>query len=176
MRDGSAPDPAMLDGLLAAIAHRGPDGQGQLVRGDTALLHARLAIIDLTTGDQPLFSPSGAALVANAEIYNNPELRAAMGGVAFQTRSDCEPALFLYDQHGPGFAERLRGMYALAIHDPARSRVVLARDPFGIKPLYYIQTDRVFVFASELQALLAAGLSDPAENPIRRRLPLCLHP
>ncbi|MBN8889185.1 MAG: asparagine synthase (glutamine-hydrolyzing) [Rhodospirillales bacterium 70-18] len=157
MRDGTAPDPAVLDRLQAAIAHRGPDGHGRLVRGPVALVHNRLAIIDLVTGDQPLFAPSGAALVANGEIYNNPELRQAMAGTAFRTGSDCEPALWLYEAGGTGFADRLRGMYAIAIDDPPRGRLVLARDPFGIKPLYYITTPSLFAFASEPQALLAAG-------------------
>ncbi|MDE2574902.1 MAG: asparagine synthase (glutamine-hydrolyzing) [Rhodospirillales bacterium] len=161
MRDGSAPAPGVLDRMLAALAHRGPDGQGRLVRGDTALLHTRLAIIDLDTGDQPLFAPQGAALVANGEIYNNPELRQAMAGTPFRTRSDCEPAVFLYEREGPGFVSQLRGMYAIAIHDPARGRVVLARDPFGIKQLYYVATETLFAFASEPQALLAAGLARP---------------
>ena len=80
-RDGSPPDPALLDRLQAALAHRGPDGQGRLVRGGVALVQTRLAIIDLETGDQPLFAPGGTALVANAEIYNNPELREAMANI-----------------------------------------------------------------------------------------------
>ena len=77
-RDGSPPASALLAGLQGALAHRGPDGKGRLVRGGVALVHTRLAIIDLATGDQPLFAPGGSALVANGEIYNNPELRAAM--------------------------------------------------------------------------------------------------
>ena len=168
MRDGSAPDPAVLDRLLAAIAHRGPDGQGRLVRGDTALLHTRLAIIDLDTGDQPLFTPSGVALVANGEIYNNPELRQTMANTPFVTHSDCEPAVFLYERDGIGFADELRGMYAIAIHDPVKQRVVLARDPFGIKPLYYVATQHAFAFASEPQALRAAGFSHATIDPCRR--------
>jgi asparagine synthase (glutamine-hydrolysing) len=161
-RDGAAPETAVLDRLLAALAHRGPDGQGRLVRGDTALLHARLAIVDLVTGDQPLFAGAapgtGPALVANGEIYNNNELRAAMANTPFRTRSDCEPALWRYLSDGERFADGLRGMYAAAIHDPARGRLVLARDPFGIKQLYYAVTERGFFFASEPQALLAAGV------------------
>jgi asparagine synthase (glutamine-hydrolysing) len=167
-KDGSAPDPAVLDRLLAAIAHRGPDGPHRLVRGDTALLHARLAIVDLVTGDQPLFAPSGAALVTNGEIYNNPALRAAMAGTPFRTRSDCEPAVFLYDSEGPGFAARQRGMYATALHDQARDRLVLARDPFGIKQLYICETPALFAYASEPQALIAAGLARPGIVPARR--------
>ena len=161
-RDGAAPETAVLDRLLAALAHRGPDGQGRLVRGDTALLHTRLAIVDLVTGDQPLFAGAepgtGPALVANGEIYNNNELRAAMANTPFRTRSDCEPALWRYLSDGERFADGLRGMYAAAIHDPARGRLVLARDPFGIKQLYYAVTERGFFFASEPQALLAAGV------------------
>jgi len=160
-RDGRAPDPAMLDRLLAAIAHRGPDGQGRLVRGGVALLHARLAIVDLSTGDQPLFA-GNAALVCNGEIYNNPELRAAMAATPFRTRSDCEPALWRYLADGDRFADALRGMYALAIDDADRGRLVLSRDPFGIKQLYYTSNDRGFFFASEPQALIAAGLVVPA--------------
>ena len=167
-KNGSTPDPATLDRLLAAIAHRGPDGTGRLVRANTALLHARLAIIDLQTGDQPLFAPGGTALICNGEIYNNPELRAAMADTQFTTRSDCEPAVFLYERQGETFAQHLRGMYAIALHDPARNRVLLARDPFGIKQLYYTETPTTFAFASEPQALIAALLAAPAVDPARR--------
>jgi asparagine synthase (glutamine-hydrolysing) len=161
-RDGSAPDGRLLDRLAAALAHRGPDGEGRHVELNVGLVQRRLAIIDLATGDQPFHEAGGAALVANAEIYNYVELRAAMDGVAFQTRSDCEPALHLYRRHGLDFVQHLRGMYAIAIHDPAADRLVLARDPFGIKPLYYAETDRLFAFASEPQALIAAGLAGRA--------------
>ena len=171
-RDGAAPDAGVLDRLLAALAHRGPDGQGRLVRGGTALLHARLAIVDLTTGDQPLFAGrepgTGTALVCNGEIYNNPQLRAAMANTPFRTRSDCEPALWRYVAEGERFADGLRGMYAIAIHDPARDRLVLARDPFGIKQLYYAENDAGFFFASEPQALLAAGLVRVGIDPRAR--------
>jgi asparagine synthase (glutamine-hydrolysing) len=159
-RDGSPPDPALIERLIAALAHRGPDGQRRLVRGNTALVHTRLAIIDLVSGDQPLFAPGGTALVGNGEIYNNPELRAAMAGTPFCTHSDCEPPVFLYERHGVGFASNLRGMYALALHDPRQGRLVLVRDPFGIKPLYYTETGRHFVFASEPQALRSPGAVD----------------
>ena len=166
-RDGSAPEPALLRALRDAIAHRGPDGHGQLARGGTALIHARLSIIDLQTGDQPLFTPAGTALVANGEIYNDPDLRAAMPATPFRTRSDCEPAVFLAESEGIGFADRLRGMYAIAVHDPAAGRLLLARDPFGIKPLYYAATEHLFAFASEPAALLAAGLGARAAAPGR---------
>jgi asparagine synthase (glutamine-hydrolysing) len=168
--DGQEPPAFMLDRMLGAMAHRGPDGEGRLVRGGVALLQVRLAIVDLETGDHPLFGISndpigGTALVGNGEIYNNPELRRAMASTPFRTRSDCEPPVFIYDTFGTGFADRLRGMYALAVHDPLQKRLVLARDPFGIKPLYYAQTDTLFAFASEPQALLAAGLGSRTPRP-----------
>ena len=169
MRDGSTPPASLLDAMQAAIAHRGPDGHGRLVRGDTGLVHLRLSIVDLATGDQPLFAsgPDGPALVANGEVYNDPDLRAAMPGTRFATGSDCEPAVHLYARDGVGFAGALRGMFALAIHDPARGRLVLARDPFGIKPLYTMQTEAIFAFASEPQALLACRAAAPTAAPSR---------
>jgi len=160
-RDGSAPDPALLDRLAAAIGHRGPDGEGRTIVRGVGLVQRRLAIIDIAGGDQPLFEPGGAALVANGEIYNYIELRAGMTDVRFATQSDCEPPLHLYRRHGVDFASTLRGMYAIAIFDPLEDQLVLARDPFGIKPLYYAQTDRLFAFASEPQALFAAGILRP---------------
>jgi asparagine synthase (glutamine-hydrolysing) len=167
MRDGSPPEARALRALAAALAHRGPDGTAIAVQDAVGLVHRRLAIIDLQTGDQPLRAPGGAALVANGEIYNNPELRRAMAGAPFRTRSDCEPAAFLAESEGVRFTAKLRGMYAIAVHDPRAGRLVLARDPFGIKPLYYIQTDRLFAFASEPQALRAAGLAPSGIEPAR---------
>jgi asparagine synthase (glutamine-hydrolysing) len=155
--DAPLPDAAVLERLAAAIAHRGPDGSGHTVVGRVGLTHNRLAIIDLATGDQPLFAGS-AALVANGEIYNFRELRAAMPGVAFATDSDCEPPLHLWQRDGADYARALRGMYAIAIHERAARTVTLSRDPFGIKPLYIAQTERCLAFASEPQALLAAGI------------------
>ena len=171
---GSPPASATLDRLAQALAHRGPDGQGRHLGGGVGMVQTRLAIIDLETGDQPFYAevPGGGrtALVANAEIYNYVELRAAMTDTAFATRSDCESALHLYARHGPGFAAHLRGMYAIAIHDPkvAGGRVVLARDPFGIKPLYYAELETGLAFASEPQALIAAGLVAPALDAAER--------
>ncbi|MBM3555210.1 MAG: asparagine synthase (glutamine-hydrolyzing), partial [Alphaproteobacteria bacterium] len=160
-RDGAAPAGATLDALARALAHRGPDGQGRHVAGGVGLVHARLAIIDLATGDQPLFEPGGGALVGNGEIYNYIELRAAMATTNFRTRSDCEPPLLLHRHEGIGFARHLRGMYALAIHDAPSGRLTLSRDPFGIKPLYLAETPSGLAFASEPRALIAAGLVAP---------------
>lgn len=158
LSSGAAPpDPATLTTLIEALRHRGPDGNGQTVVGRVALLHNRLSIIDLVTGDQPLFA-GHAALVANGEIYNYRELRAAMPGVAFATNSDCEPPLHVWLQSGPDYASRLRGMYAIAIHERAQRSVTLTRDAFGIKPLYIAQVTGGLAFASEPQALLESGL------------------
>ncbi len=171
---GKAPDASILDRFADALAHRGPDGHGTYVGDDVALVQTRLAIIDLETGDQPLFAPgkedsSGdLALVANGEIYNYVELRDQMPDVEFSTQSDCETALYAYREHGLDFAEHLRGMYAIAIHDPTDGALVLARDPFGIKPLYYGISADGLAFASEPQALIAAGLATPAIDANKR--------
>src|SRR5205085_3200929 len=108
-----------------------------------------------------LYEPGGAALVANAEIYNYVELRREFPESSFATQSDCELPLHLYRRHGLDFTSHLRGMYAIALHDPAAGRLVLARDPFGIKPLYYVETREYFAFASEPRALISAGLVAP---------------
>jgi asparagine synthase (glutamine-hydrolysing) len=160
MKPGQAPDDAALRALSTALAHRGPDGEGQHVAGQVGLAHTRLAIIDLATGDQPLLA-GGAALVANGEVYNYRELREA-NALSCATQSDCEPPLHLYRRDGLGFVDALRGMYAIALKDRAQKRLVLARDPFGIKPLYLAETAQGLAFASELQALVAAGLVKPA--------------
>jgi asparagine synthase (glutamine-hydrolysing) len=159
--DAPPPDPAIAARLVAALAHRGPDGSGVHAAGPVLLAQTRLAIIDLATGDQPLFAPPDLALVANGEIYNHRALRAAMPSVAFATGSDCEPPLHLFRAHGLDFARDLRGMYAIALHDRAQRQVVLARDPFGIKPLYLADTAHGIAFASEPSALVAAGLVTP---------------
>ena len=166
LRPGQSPDSRVLDGLTRALAHRGPDGQGHHVLGNVALAHTRLAIIDLAGGDQPLFA-GPAALVANGEVYNNPELRAA-NSFSCVTGSDCEPPLHLWRQDGIGFADGLRGMWAIAIHDRSARRVVLSRDPFGIKPLYLAEVAGGLAFASEPQALVAAGLVAPRVRPAAR--------
>ena len=159
LRAGATPDPSVLEALSRALAHRGPDGSGHHATGSAALAHTRLSIIDLATGDQPLFA-GGAALVANGEVYNYRELRAG-NALVCATQSDCEPPLHLYRRDGLPFADALRGMYAIAIHDRAQRRVVLARDPFGIKPLYVCEVPDGIAFASEAQALIAAGLAQP---------------
>lgn len=156
---GEGPPERVLSKLAAALAHRGPDGRNTYRNGNVGMVHDRLAIIDLATGDQPLYEDGGAALVCNGEIYNYVELREEMRGINFRSQSDCEPPLLLYRRHGLDFLDRLRGMYALAIHDPRSRRLIVARDPFGIKPLYYVESAQGFAFASEAQALIAAELA-----------------
>jgi asparagine synthase (glutamine-hydrolysing) len=163
MEPGAAPPgPAVVTALARALAHRGPDGSGHSVVGRVALVHTRLAIIDVGGGDQPLFAGS-AALIANGEVYNYRELAAGMTGL--HTGSDCEPPLHLFRQDGCGYAGQLRGMFAIAIHDRADHSVTLTRDPFGIKPLYTAQVAGGLAFASEPQALLNAGLVGRAMRP-----------
>lgn len=159
LRAGAVPDAGVLKGLTDALAHRGPDGAGHHVVGNVALAHTRLAIIDLVTGDQPLFA-GGSALVGNGEVYNYVELRQD-NKLSCATGSDCEPPLHLFRRDGLRFAEALRGMYAFAIHDRANRQVVLSRDAFGIKPLYMAETAQGIAFASEPQALVRAGLVKP---------------
>jgi asparagine synthase (glutamine-hydrolysing) len=161
------PDAVTLMALTRALAHRGPDGSGHTVVGNVALAHTRLAIIDLAGGDQPLFAGS-AALVGNGEVYNYRELRQGLPGVRFATNSDNEPPLHLWLREGAGYARHLRGMYALAIHERAGRTLTLSRDPFGIKPLYIAQTPSCLAFASEPQALLAAGIVPRAVRPAAR--------
>lgn len=159
VRDGKSPDASILDSFADVLGHRGPDGEGKYLAGSVAMVQTRLAVIDLKTGDQPIYESGGGALIANAEIYNYLELRAELASVPQSTQSDCEPPLHLYRRDGLSFTDSLRGMYAIAIHDPVDARLVLARDPFGIKPLYYVETADHFAFASEPQALLAAGMA-----------------
>lgn len=160
---------ALLDRMAAALKHRGPDGLHSHVAGSIGLAHARLAIIDLTTGDQPLFGPDELVLVANGEIYNDLDLRASLKDKPFKTGSDCESPLFLYQSEGSDFAARLRGMYAIALADPAHDRLTLCRDPFGIKPLYLCEGPFGVAFASEPRALLRTGLALPLVNDAKMR-------
>lgn len=166
-KDDTRASEAVLDAFGKSLLHRGPDGSGRHLTRNIGLVQTRLAIIDLETGDQPMYGPGGTVLIANAEIYNYVELRQELGDV-FATRSDCEPILHLYARDGLGFTEHLRGMYATAIYDPAESQLVLSRDPFGIKPLYYMATDAAFYFASEPRAFFDAGLLAATVDPMTR--------
>ncbi|MBS0274027.1 MAG: asparagine synthase (glutamine-hydrolyzing), partial [Proteobacteria bacterium] len=157
MADGKTPPFSTIDTMLTAMAHRGPDGHGRYDAPGIALAQARLAIIDLQTGDQPLFGPNGSVLVANGEIYNYIELKTEFPGVNFATKSDCELPLYAYARDGSHFAHDLRGMYGMAMR-AGEGTTYLSRDPFGIKPLYYAQIEDGVLFASEPEILLKTGL------------------
>lgn len=168
-------DARVVERFADVLAHRGPDGQGSYSNGACTFVHTRLAIIDIKGGHQPFIARrengTEVALMANGEIYNNLELRQAMTDTAFTSLSDSEPPLYLYLKHGVDFVHQLRGMYAIAIWDAGFERLVLSRDPFGIKPLYYAQTEKGFAFASELQALVSKDLCAAKLNrPIRDEL------
>jgi len=158
--DGAQP-PAPFDSFLRALGHRGPDGEGRYAASGVGLVQTRLAIIDLVTGDQPLYGEDGTALVSNGEIYNFIELKQAFPSGLFKTKSDCELPLATYARDGADFTSALRGMYAIALHDARDHVLYLARDPFGIKPLYYAEYSGGIVFASEPQAILKTNLVAP---------------
>jgi asparagine synthase (glutamine-hydrolysing) len=154
--DGSPVDAGPLEAMNETLHHRGPDSAGSVVDGPVALAVRRLSIIDIAGGDQPIGNEDGSIqVVQNGEIYNHIELRAVLERQrhVFRTASDTEVLVHLYEQHGPGFVRELRGMFAVALWDSKRRRLVLARDPFGIKPLYYSTQGGTLAFASELKAL-----------------------
>ncbi|MBQ1515927.1 MAG: asparagine synthetase B, partial [Lachnospiraceae bacterium] len=139
------------------IAHRGPDGAGMYVDEDIALAHRRLSIIDLEGGAQPMYNEDGSLVVVfNGEIYNYRVLREELlaAGHVFGTNSDTEVLLHGFEEWGDELPTKLRGMFAFAIWDIAKKELFLARDHFGIKPLYYAQMGGAFFFASEIKAFL----------------------
>ncbi|MFI9600047.1 asparagine synthase (glutamine-hydrolyzing) [Streptomyces sp. NPDC052043] len=143
--------------MLAAVAHRGPDGSDWCHRDGVTLAHCALTFVDPERGTQPFVSASGSTVVVfNGEIYNHADLRAEMraAGVRLRTGSDTEVLVELYELYGTRMLERLRGMFAFALHDARSGRTVLARDPMGKKPLYYARVRDGIAFASELTALL----------------------
>lgn len=152
-----------LDAMVEALAHRGPDGAGVHIDGPCALGHRRLSIIDHENGSQPMRSPRdpGLAISFNGEIYGYRELKRSLPDYPFRTRSDTEVVLALYETHGLDFLGRLPGMFAFAIWDARRQRLVCARDRFGEKPFYYtLGEDGEFAFGSGLAALRAGGRWD----------------
>jgi asparagine synthase (glutamine-hydrolysing) len=153
----SGPDPAALAAMNDTLVHRGPDSEGTMIEGPAGLAMRRLSIIDLAGGDQPIANEDGRIqVIQNGEIYNYRELRDELigRGHSFSTHSDTEVLVHLYEERGPAFVEALRGMFAIALWDARKARLLLARDRFGIKPLYYRVSGGVISFASELKALL----------------------
>ena len=144
--------------MCNAIAHRGPDDWGTFVEGGLGLGMRRLSIVDLAGGHQPMTNEDGTVVVVfNGELYNFPSLYAELvdKGHRFRTRSDTEALVHLYEEHGEQMVARLRGMFAFAIWDRSRQRLLIARDHFGQKPLFYTEKSGQLAFASEIKALLA---------------------
>lgn len=153
------PDQQLLWRMINLLAHRGPDRQQVCRVGHFGLAHARLSIIDLENGDQPMVSADGRFfLAANGEIYNFIELRRELEGFGcrFTTNSDCETIMHAYAVYGDDFLSRLHGMFAFALYDSHAGALILARDRLGIKPLFYASLANRFIFASELKSLLPA--------------------
>jgi asparagine synthase (glutamine-hydrolysing) len=164
-----------LRSMCGALVHRGPDDEGFYTDPDVGLGMRRLSIIDLEGGQQPISNEDGTVhVVFNGEIYNHRELRSDLrnAGHRFTTRSDTEVLVHLYEDHGVEMVHRLRGMFAFALWDERRSRLFLARDRLGIKPLYYTVRDGELAFASELKALAPFLRSTPEID--RRSLGLYL--
>ncbi len=156
--DNRPADPVVLQQMTAALAHRGPDGDGHWLAENVALGHRRLAIIDLSTAaQQPMISADGRYVLSyNGEVYNFRELRAELTAIGYQfcSNTDSEVVLYALAAWGTAALERFNGMFALALWDCKERRLLLARDRYGIKPLYYSRQNRDFAFGSEQKALL----------------------
>jgi asparagine synthase (glutamine-hydrolysing) len=163
---GSRPDPQRLAAMVATLRHRGPDDRGSFTDGPVALGAARLSIIDVAGGHQPITIDGGITVAQNGEIYNYLELMDELqrAGRVFTTACDTEVIAHLYALHGVAGFAKMRGMFAVAIWDAPRGRLVLARDRVGKKPLYYLQNGDDLLFASETKAILAALDQVPAAN------------
>ena len=161
-------DLSTLGRMAAAIRHRGPDGYGFYSAAQVGLAHVRLSIIDRAGGAQPMEDAGGPVLVYNGEVYNYRELRAELQalGHAFHTTSDTEVLLRAWQAWGPGMLERLNGQFAFALWDRAEETLFLARDRFGVRPLYYAEPGDDLVFGSEAKAIFASGEVAAAPDPV----------
>jgi len=151
----------VLESMTATLTHRGPDSAGFYLKDRVGLGFRRLSLIDLTGGNQPLFNEDNSlVLICNGEIFNYRELRVDLTkkGHRFRTNTDVEVLLHLYEEHGTEFFDKLNGQFAFALYDERQDQLLLARDHFGINPLYYALVDDNFVFGSEIKALLAHPL------------------
>lgn len=161
-------DKELIVRMTDTIAHRGPDDHGYFHDGDVHLGHRRLSIIDIAGGRQPMMNKDGSlVIIYNGEIYNFKELRSSLEqkGHVFQTSSDTEVLLRLYEVLGPKALKKLNGMFAFAIYDRNKKEIFLARDRIGIKPLYYLQVGNRFLFASETKSLFCYREWSPSINP-----------
>src|SRR3989338_9733691 len=146
-----------LSRMVKALAHRGPDDTGVFIENDVALGANRLSIIDLAGGHQPLHNEDKTIwLVCNGEIYNFMELREYLSkkGHVFYTKTDTEVIVHLYEEYGDGCLNKLEGMFAFAIFNQKKKELFIARDRFGIKPLYYYADNSQLIFASEIKSIL----------------------
>lgn len=162
MRGNDAPTPAELAAMVGPLHHRGPEATGAALDDRCGLAMARLSLVDLAGGMQPLRLPDDSGwLVTNGEIFNHHELRRELraGGHRFATGSDCETILHLYEERGLEFVNALNGDFALALWDRRRRRLVLARDRVGVRPLYWTQAGGRLLFASEIKGLLGGGVA-----------------
>ena len=160
-------DETRLGRMRDVLRHRGPDGEGLWVEGPVGLGNRRLSIVDVAGGHLPMANEDESVWIAyNGEIYNHAALRPGLQarGHRYRTRSDAETILHLYEEEGERCVERSQGMFAFALWDRKRRRLLLARDRLGIKPLYYAITDRELLFASEIKGILAGGSVRPALN------------
>lgn len=157
---GPPPDEAIIHRMCQSIVHRGPDDEGMYVKGNVGLGMRRLSIIDLAGGHQPIHNEDKTVwVVFNGEIYNFPELRSSLErrGHRFYTNADTEVIAHLYEDLGADLVQKLRGMFALAVYDERRQRLLLARDRLGKKPLHYAFSEGRLLFGSEIKAILAAA-------------------
>jgi asparagine synthase (glutamine-hydrolysing) len=155
--DDSPVDRGTIEHMVVAMKHRGPDAQTAHLDGPVGFGHARLSIIDLAGGHQPLFNEDkSVTVICNGEIYNYRELRELLvqKGHQFRTGSDCEVLTHLWEEFGARMVDQLRGMFAFVLYDRRQAIVFGARDRFGQKPLYYHESPRGFAFASEIKGLL----------------------
>jgi asparagine synthase (glutamine-hydrolysing) len=156
-----APREAQLLAMCRTLIHRGPDDEGVAIRGAVGLGMRRLSVIDIAGGTQPMANPDGSRIVVcNGEIYNFRELRADLEsrGHAFRTQSDTEVLLHAHAEWGEGMLSRLNGMFGLALLDIQAKKLLLARDAFGVKPLYWSRVGEQLIFGSEIQAILASEI------------------
>ena len=151
----------LIRSMVSVLIHRGPDDQGSFIDKNVSLGHYRLSIIDLTTGHQPIHNETGDVWITfNGEIYNFIDLRQKLEfkGHNFYTDSDTEVIIHAYEEWGTECVKLLRGQFAFCIYDSSKKILLLARDPIGIKPLYYYHKDSKFIFGSEIKSILCSNI------------------